>query len=532
MPFHVSELELKRKLKRIDYADPLHRVYECPVCKNGKVRVENSVFYGRCDQCGATVIDFVPLPHQEDFLSSPTTYKLLIGGYGSGKTTVACYKDAFHALTTPNGKTLITAPTLQQMRVAVLPELNKFLPPWFLENGGPKGNPPVYKFTNGHEIHVYPSDDEEKIRSINLTRFHVEEASAVKRNIFDQLQARLRNKAAVIYDDNGYEIGNKFSGDLSTNPEDGWIKDDFLLKSCKLHGSRSIDVSIYEPMMASKREPMFETFISASFDNVKLPKGTIERISAGKSERWKRKYLWCYLDAREGLVYPDIFKYFEEPFEIPKEWKRIGGYDPGIADPTAFLIGAIDPKTNIIHFYKDYYVRDQTITYHGNRLRPWIDPYSWYRPIGSDPSVNKRSQETGIAYKHYFKQVTGITLLPVNNDLLLGIDKVRDYLYQGKIRFFNNMEDFKNEASLYAFPPPEERDRNVNIKPIDKDNHLMDALRYAIMLLPNNPTDFKPVYIQSELAKKKRYSGFSEETKEAPSIKLNDYKKVTYGFRR
>jgi len=530
MSYSVTRVEVFKPYKRIELSDPLYRVYECPVCHNGKTRVEKSVFYGRCDQCGATLIDFVPLPHQEDYFLSTTTYKLLVGGYGSGKTTIACFTDAHDALTIPNGKTLITAPTLQQMKVAVLPELEKFLPPWFLEGGKSKGNPPVYTLTNGHEIHVYPSDNEQKIRSINLTRFHIEEGSGVPKNIFDQLQARLRNSAAVVFDETGYEIGNRFSGDISTNPEDGWIKDEFLLKSFKLNGSRSVDIGVYELMMASKREPLFETFISASFDNVLLPKGTIDRISAGKSERWKRKYLWCYLDAREGLVYPDLIKHYVEPFPIPKDWLRLGGYDPGISDPTAMLFGAVDPKTNTIYIYDEYYVRDQTISYHGDKLANKVAPYRWMRPISSDPSVNKRSNETGLTYKTYFKQVTGITLNPVNNDLLYGIDKVRDYLYQGKIKFFNSLDELRREASLYAFPPADERDKNINNKPIDKDNHLMDCLRYLIVPLPNNPTEFKPMFQQDELLKQKVHLGLTKEAKEPQS--KGTFTKSAFGFRR
>lgn len=530
MGFTVTETTVNRKYKRIDLADPMHRVYECPICYSGKVKVEKSVFYGRCDHCGATIIDFVPLPHQEEYFLSSSTYKLLIGGYGSGKTTIACAADAHHALTVPNGKTLITAPTLQQMKVAVLPELNKFLPPWFLVNGAPKGNPPVYTLTNGHEIHIYASDDETKIRSINLTRFHIEEGSGVKRNIFDQLQARLRNNAAVIYDEFGVEVGGKFGGDISTNPEDSWIKDDFLFKSHKVHCSDSIDPAVYETLMSYDREPLFETFISASFDNIMLPKGTIERISAGKSERWKRKYLWCYLDSREGLVYPDLHKHYVEPFDIPDHWKRLAGYDPGIGDPTAVVLAAVDPRSSTIYVYDEYYVRDQTISYHGKHLKPKIEKYHWLKPIASDPSVNKRSQETGITYKAYFKQVTGITLNPVNNDLLFGIDKVRDYIYQGKIKFFNNLQNFRNEASNYAFPNPLEREKNVNVKPIDKDNHLMDALRYMIMSLPNNPGEFRPSYIQAELLQKSRAVSPMQGINSGNSVP--NARKAVLGFRR
>ena len=531
----MSEVELKRKLKRVDESDPLHRNYECPVCGNGKVHIENSVYFGKCDQCEATLIDFVPLDHQAEYFTSSATYKLLIGGFASGKTTIACLADFYHAITTPNARILLTAPTLQQLKQAILPELDKFIPPWFLVGGKPKGNPPIYSFTNGSEIICYASDDETKLRSLNLTRFHIEEGSGVPKSIFDQLTARLRNRAGILYDENGFEIGGKFSGDISTNPEDSWIVSDFLLKSRVVHGSKSVDVSVYKNIMSTEREPEFESFLSASFDNIFLPKGTIERISAGKSDRWKRKYLWCYLDAKEGLVYPDLPKHYVEPFKIPDDWLRIGGYDPGISDPTACLIGAIDPNTHTIYYYDEYYVKDRTISYHGEQLKPKINKYRWFGTLKADPSVNKRSSESLVTYKSYFKQITGVTLKPVNNDILYGIDKVRDYIYNGKVKIFNNLEEFKKEASQYAFPDASTKDTNVNNKPIDKYNHLMDCLRYSIVELPNNPVEFRGVTLQSDALKNRHATAFKKSTSipeyENPHS-TKTYNKVVYGFKR
>ena len=126
-----------------------------------------------------------------------------------------------HALNTPNGRKIITAQSLQQVREAVLPELEKFIPPWLYATKPVKNPLPKYKLTNGHEIIVYASNDEEKMRSLNLTAFWIIEASGVSYNIFTQLQTRLRNRAAIVKDKDGFEIEHKFMGIVESNPEEG-----------------------------------------------------------------------------------------------------------------------------------------------------------------------------------------------------------------------------------------------------------------------------------------------------------------------
>jgi PBSX family phage terminase large subunit len=489
------------KVQRLEKYDKTGRYYRCPVCGFGEVRVDDNVFYGRCDECNATLIDYIPASHQEAFHLSKTTYRLLIGGFGSGKTTAVCAEDVIHCLTTPHARLLITAPTLQQVREAVLPELDKFIPPWFLEGGKSKGNPPAYDFINGSQIIVYASDDETKIRSLNLTAFHIEEASGVKHEIFNQLQTRLRNKAAVVRDEDGNEIGWNFMGNLSSNPEDTWIKENFLLKSKQLVGSQTVDVSIYENIMSEERVSMFETFISTSFDNEHLPPGTIERISAGKNDRWKQKYLYSKLDLKEGVVYPEIMKNLVEPFDIPDSWLRVGGYDPGLNDPTAALIGAIDPSTNIIYVYNEYYITDQPIGYHAKNFTPLWKPYNKLFPLMACKDVLKRSKESGVSYKRYFSQLTGIFLKPAENDILAGVTKTRNYIYEGKVKFFNNLTNLKMEAVKYAYAKGSD-------KPKDEYNHLMDSLRYMISPLPENPHSFKGVVLQQDVYKSRTVSNF------------------------
>ena len=84
------------------------------------------------------------------------------------------------------------------------------------------------------------------MRSLNLTAFWLIEASGIAFKVFTQLQTRLRNKAAVIKNAEGYEIEHKFIGIVESNPEEGWIRDEFLLRASKIYSSEHVDTSAYD----------------------------------------------------------------------------------------------------------------------------------------------------------------------------------------------------------------------------------------------------------------------------------------------
>lgn len=505
------------KIVRKKYTDhDNNRVYDCPVCGSGLVKVPDHLFYGACDTCNATLIDYTPLQHQEAFHASNAQYRLNIGGYGSGKTTAACAELAIHALNTANGRSLITAPTLSLVKDAVIPELEKFLPKWHVEKS--RINPsPHYKLKNGHEILVYSSSDEQKLRSLNLTAFYIEEASGVKYEIFSQLMTRLRHKAGIIKNEFGREVDYKYMGILSTNPEDGWILDDFMLISSKLIASPSINLDLYTKYMKPKLDRHFHTFISSTRDNNFIPAEFIDRMSAGKSAKWVRKYVDCYIDIVDGAVYPDFSKHLIEPIEIPQHWQRVAGFDPGFADPTAFVIGAIRPSDGAVIVYDEYYVAEMPISHHAREIARRVRGKDFLYPIQSDPSVNKRNDRDGLSYKDYFYKQSGVSLVPGNNDIMYGIEKVRDYMVAGKLKFFNSLTSLKFESKRYVYKK-NSNGTNSNDTPVDKHNHLFDALRYMVAKFPQNPNDLGMVFMREEF--NKPISTFVQESKGS---------EVTYG---
>jgi len=483
---------MKKEIKLKNLNAEGHRVYDCPICATGEVVIKDNVFYGQCKNCKATLIDYQPLSHQEAFHLSTAQYRLNIGAFGSGKTTASCAELGIHAMDTPNGRSLITAPTLSLVKDAVIPELNKFIPPWHIETS--RLNPsPYFKLKNGHEIIVYSAADQQKLRSLNLTSFYIEEASGVDYSIFDQLMTRLRHPSGIIRDKDGKEIDYKYMGIVSSNPEDGWILDKFMLISKQLIASPSIDVSSYNHFMKNDRNRHFHTFISSTRDNEYVPKEFIERMSAGKSDRWIRKYVDCVIDISEDAVYPEFSRCLVEPFEIPQHWKRVAGFDPGYADGVAFIMGAIRPSDGSVFIYSDYYIKEMPVSYHAKQISKLVKNVEFLYPIQADPSVNKRNERDGLSYKDYFYKLANISLVPGNNDIMYGIEKVRDYMVSNKLFFFNDLENLKYEAKSYQFKKSEKI--NTNDTPIDKHNHLMDAMRYMVAKFPQDPNDMIGVYV-------------------------------------
>lgn len=388
---------------------------------------------------------------------------------------------ANHALSVANGRTLITSQSLQQVKEAVLPELEKFLPPWFIAKQT-KTPLPKYTLINGHEIIVYASNDEQKLRSLNLTAFWIIEASGVDYSIFVQLTTRLRNRAAIVKDKEGKEIEHRYMGIVESNPSEGWIRDEFLIRSDKIFASKSVDTSSYDKLKVKKPEKSYHSFLSATPDNIYLHSSFIQDMCVGKDDRWIRRNVYCYLEVKEGAVYPDFMNCLVDPFPIPDDWLRIFGFDKGWSDQTCLCCGALDTKNGICYIYDEYYVSEKPVTYHARRIKELVMGHKLYKNIIADPSVRARNDRDGVSYRDYFYNVSGLWLEEGNNAIFDGIERVRDFMYQGKLKVFTNCVNLKSEAQNYLW----KKDKNGISKdePTEKNNHLMDALRYLVMALP------------------------------------------------
>lgn len=466
-------------------------VYQCPYCGTGEITIQKNGAhkYGYCNTCGAAYIHYIPLPHQLDVHMNKHKIKLLLGGMGSAKSNCGVMEIINHALNVPNGHTIMLAQTLKQLSKAIMPIFDEYLPRKFVTKWTDTKADIEIVLNNGHKITGFASDDEEKFRSMNITAFYIEEASGIDPKIYQECVRRLRNIHGII---NGVA---HYVGIICSNPSQGFIRD-LLFTADEIHGSKSIakTVEMYKQRVKNKNLDL-AAFLSSSRDNPYLPPGFVKSVINSLTPEQVRLYVDCIIEYAEGAVYPNILSMTEEPFEIPANWERYIAHDPGIHDPAAILLCAVDPDNKVVHFYREYYKTDQVLAQVAAAWKEMTSdiPQGCLNMPLIDPSANKRSKVTGRTYKQQLQLEHGIVTKEANNAIEDGIQRVKNMMFAGKIRIFNNLTNTLWEGCEYRYPTQEERSKNKNLgdTPLDKNNHLMDCLRYICQDLPYEYLDTK-----------------------------------------
>lgn len=463
----------------------------CEQCSYGRMMETDSEWWVKCDDCGAMKFCYVPLPHQSRFHADTHKYRLFAGGYGSGKTTTTVAEVIRHVLDTPRGTTLMGAATLPQLEQTSMKQFFEMMPKEFITNRSIQKN--YVDIINGHRVLFRPLDSEGKARSLNLTCFHIEEASEVNFDYFVQLQTRLRNHATK------HHIGL-----ISTNPDNSWVRNEFLIKSANIVNS---------PTKYHQEEweinPNFSSHIAPTNLNTHLPPTFYEDTARGKPHHWIRKYLDGSFEFAEGAVYPMFPDHVIEPFDIltkikEQGWEVYAGSDFGLRDATVMLMVAVDHINGVAYVYDEHYESNKDVKYHAKKMLGMMDqiPTGLLRqPVGDPAGKRKTANERRSLFDHYAEY--GIYFKPGFNRIEDGIMKVFTYLSLGKLKVFSSCKNTVREMINYKYKEQSlDATTNADEKPIDKDNHTCDTLRYIVQELPDDPDYLRnPSYSQYDLRK-------------------------------
>lgn len=418
-----------------------------------------------------------PTPKQRDFILSQAKFACFSGGYGNGKTTAGCLR-ALALSSHPKNFGLIGRMTYPELRDTTRREFFKLCPPEYFEpaHGGEwRKSENHLKLINGSEIIFRHLDDisEKELLSLNLGWFFIDQAEEISERVFMILQSRLRLT----------DVPNRY-GFLACNPEPGnWIYHRF--KKLLDEGNLPSDHCLVE---------------AATWENQSnLPDDYIETLRKSYPEEMQKRYIEGLWEVFEGQIFPEFNRriHVVKPFEIPKGWEKIIAIDHGMVNPTAVLWGAIDYDNNI--FIYDEYYSPGIVSQHAKAIlektNKDIEDISFWL---IDPSTAAKTREKdGMPWSILEEyEDCGIYATPANNEVLGGINRVREFMRVDPKRLhpiskqvgaprlfiFAQCINLLGEIPQYQWKKLRSVGfRNLSERPRDFNDHAIDALRYMIM---------------------------------------------------
>ena len=239
-------------------------------------------------------------------------------------------------------------------------------------------------------------------------------------------------------------------------------------------------------------EPIFDTFDfvqALPTDNPHLEQAYWDDL-ATLSEQLKRAWLYGDWTVFEGQVFTEWNPLIHtcDPFNIPEDWPKWRGIDPGYTAPACTLWFAMNPDMGRIYVYREAYgpgrsdeAMAKVITEHSRNetyAMSYADGSLW---------VAYKTQKAGYTsgYDVFMSQKPPITIQPGNKQRINGKRKVHDVL--GKLKdggpgvvFFKTCVNLIR--TLPALPYSKKAGKLEDVD-TDAEDHAYDAFRYGLTRL-------------------------------------------------
>lgn len=415
---------------------------------------------------------------QEEFHRSLARHKMLIGGYGGGKTYPAIHEAIFHCLDNPRHDFLVCRNTWDTLEDEVMSD--------FVRIASDAGLVKELKETK-HDLYLI-NDCKVMFRPLTLGRknfkgmhicgFLIDDPDVIKySDDISFLYSRLRNPPNV--------RAVRFQTIITSN----WEGRNWLWKT-----------------YMRDREPggddKFAYWVCPTTGNPHLPDGYVEDLAAVHSEEWMKRYVHCDLTSHIGLIYSDFdpAKHHIDtlpsddpddkriPFEGRTDLIRILAIDVGGTHPTAILKMATDGQN--IYVYDEWYKKGPKLSEVGVYLQEQVRR-AHYHKIIIDPSSAKGEQTSNSNVKYELKKNYGIHSKGAENAINAGIKVVQNLFLpaDGPIRLFIDVHrcpNLKRELEIYRWKEPRDMDfdeMGYREEPVKKNDHAVDAMRYGVMYL-------------------------------------------------
>lgn len=449
----------------------------------------------------AQEVIFQPNPGpQTDFLSAPEQ-EVLYGGAAGGGKSYAMLADPVRYFNNPKARMLLVRRTTEELRelVAVSKELY------------PRAIPGI-KFLERDKTWVAPSgaslwlsyldreDDVSRYQGQAYTWIGFDELTQWPTPYaWDYMRTRLRTSR-----DSGLRLYQR----ATTNPGGPghqWVKKMFVDPSAPgvPFWARDLDsgeVITWPKGHSLEGQPLLKRrFIPATLhDNPYLADdGMYEANLLSMPEHLRKQLLEGNWDINQGAAFPEFSRRLHviEPFDIPNSWTKFRAADYGYGSYSGVLWIAVSPSEQLI-VYRELYVSRVIATdladmvlerEEGEKIRYGVlDSSLWHKRGDTGPSLAEQMILRGCRWRP--------------------ADRSRGSRVAGKNEIHRRLQvdDFTDEPRLVIFNTCTNLISQLPSIPLDKNNpedvdtksedHLYDALRYAVMTRPRSSLfDFDPL---------------------------------------
>lgn len=377
----------------------------------------------------------------EKLIFEPTFYKVIQGGMRAGKTVAIMILLTGYAESYPNSKITVVGQSYGHLKDGPIDDFKKIMQGtnrWNDENFNKTEL--NYEFSNGSVIQ-FRSIDKMKAHGLSRDVLFVNEANAFTYETFDQLASRTED--FVIVD---YNPTSKF-----------WA---------------------HEQLVEGKHKDRTSFIVLTYEDNEALSKQIVENIESHKPKPGEEpsNYWTVYGLGQIGTLEGNVYSGWEEmPVEDIRKGKLVRyGLDFGFSNDETAMVGIYeleDGRTGIEQvLYKKGILGSQ---YAEILMSHNIDPTVLIVADSARPEIIAEIRSAGY-------RIVGADKNP--GSVKRGIDRVsqKQIVYAG--------EDLKREYLSYAWR--KKRTGETLDEPEDGNDHLMDALRYAIDDLKKQRFDF------------------------------------------
>jgi len=407
-----------------------------------------------------------------DFFRCRDPEVIIAGPAETGKTLVSLWKLHLAACKYPGANIVISRLKLTDIYPTVLQTWkNKVIKDAPVVPYGGENKPQWYDYPNGSRVWMLgllsPQDDKEissKVLSGEFDLFYVNQAEGIPLSIWETLTTRTTGRA-------GGMPYSQVLGDCNPAAPTHWI----MSRSRSGHLTRFDSTHTDNPTL-------WDESTQAWTDQGEQTRLRLSRLTGSRLQRlFYGKWI-----APEGAIYGafDEVKHKIETVDLPRVWPRIVGVDPKGAYTAAVWL-AFDPKTSVLHVYREYYRPfGETTRQHGaNILSATGGEYVIAWVVGQPAERQERVDLSSAGIP---------AIAPPIKEVWSGIDKVNELIRDDLIVIHDCCINLLSEIGDYRrkMKHGQATDQIEN-----KDQyHLLDALRYAIVWLTYSSPGLQIVY--------------------------------------